>query len=297
MNCSVLDWLDGSQRVSPSRGHDACDFMNYTRNNVDTSTYRMAHCNPTCHCKPLWPKLPDVLHAIDECRVPTMTLCEDQGGVRLEVSSSPLGSSGDYVAFSHVWVEGLGSMTEEGIFACKARRLRAVAEQASSVGVSWWIDSLCIPDTRLYRKKSIGQLRNVYINASKVIAIDRALGQCRADSSAKELLWELVSSAWMQRLWTYQESFLATSIAVQLQDSFLDFKCSTLPRSTIPATVQVVWTSLYSLVSSLRPDQLQEMARKTKLGEVLTALNWRTTSTHGDETLAVAALLDVDPWS
>jgi hypothetical protein len=37
------------------------------------------------------------------------------------------------------------------------------------------------------------------------------------------------------------------------------------------------------------------MARKANLGEVLTALNWRTTSKRGDETLAVAALLDVDP--
>jgi hypothetical protein len=37
------------------------------------------------------------------------------------------------------------------------------------------------------------------------------------------------------------------------------------------------------------------MAKKTNLGEVLTALNWRTTSKRGDGTLAVAAPLDVDP--
>jgi hypothetical protein len=155
MNDSVLDWLDGSQRVSPSRGHDACDFKNCTRDNVDTSTYKMVHCNPTCHCKQLRPKLQDVLHTIDEHRIPTMTLCEGQGDLRLEVSSSPLDSSGNYVTFSHVWAEGLGSTTEEGIFECHARRLAPVAEQASSVGVSWWIDSLCTPDTRRYRKKSI----------------------------------------------------------------------------------------------------------------------------------------------
>jgi hypothetical protein len=294
-NTSVLDWLDGSQRVSPSQGHDICDFKNCTRNNVDTSTYKMVHCNPTCHCKPLRPKFQDVFHLIDEQRVPTMMLCEDQGHLRLEVSSSPLHSSGDYVAFSHVWVEGLGSTTEEGMFECQARRLAAVAEQASNVGVSWWIDSLCIPKTRPYRDKSIGQLRNVYINAAKVIVIDRTMGQCRADSSPEELLWELASSAWMQRLWTYQECFLATSIVVQLQDSFLELNLSTLPRSTLPATVQVVWTSLCSLVASLRPDQHQEMTRKTNLGEVLAALNWRTTSRRGDETLTGANLLNIDP--
>jgi hypothetical protein len=121
------------------------------------------------------------------------------------------------------------------------------------------------------------------------------MGQCRADSSAEELLLELASSAWMQRLWTYQESFLATSIIVQLQDSFLELTWSTLPRSALPATVQVVWTSFYPLVSSLRPDQRQEMTRTANLGQVLTALNWRTTSKRGDETLTVAALLDVGP--
>ena len=72
---------------------------------------------------------------------------------------------------------------------------------------------------------------------------------------------------------------------------------STLPRSTLPATVQVVWTSLSFLIADLRPDQSQQTGRKVNLGEVLTAVNWRATSKRGDETHAVAALLDIDPMT
>lgn len=99
-------------------------------------------------------------------------------------------------------------------YECQARRLAALAEQASGVEAPWWIDSLCVPGSELHRQKSICQLRNVYTNATKVVAIDKAISQCRSDSTAENVLWAVVSSSWMQRLWAYQESFLATSIVV-----------------------------------------------------------------------------------
>ena len=135
----------------------------------------------------------------------------------------------------------------------------------------------------------------MYTSATRVLVIDKTIGQCRSDSTAEDMLWAVVSSPWMQRLWTYQESFLATDVVVQFSDSLLELDLSTLPRSTLPATVQVVWTSLSFLIAGLRSDQSQQTGRKTNLGEVLTAVNWRSTSKHGDETHAVAALLDRDP--
>jgi hypothetical protein len=297
MNDSVLDWLDGTGRTSPSEGHDTCVSRECARNNIDTRTYKMSHCTPTCECEIIRPDLQDVLRTIDDNRIPTITLHSDQGGFRIEVSRTQPGLSERYVAFSHVWIDGLGSITEHGIYECQARRLAALAEQASGVGVPWWIDSLCVPDSKLHRQKSIRQLRNVYTNATKVLVIDKTISQCRSGSTAEDLLWAVVSSPWMQRLWTYQESFLATNIVVQFSDSLLELDLSTLPRSTLLATVQVVWTSLSFLIAGLRPDQSQQTGRKTNLGEVLTAVNWRSTSRRGDETHAVAALLDIDPMA
>lgn len=295
MSDSVLDWLDGTKRASLSEGHDTCVSSECARNNVDTRTYKMSHCTPACQCGIIRPDLQDVLRIIDDNMIPTMTLHDDEGVLRIKVSKAQPGLSERYVAFSHVWVDGLGSTTEHGIYECQARRLAALAEQASGVGVLWWIDSLCVPDSKLHRQKSIRQLRNVYINATKVVVIDKTISQCRSDSTAEDLLWAVVSSPWMQRLWTYQESFLATSIVVQFSDSLLELDLSTLPRSKLPATVQVVWTSLTFLIAGLRPDQSQQTGRRTNLGHVLTAANWRSTSNRGDETRAVAALLDIDP--
>ena len=154
------------------------------------------------------------LRTINDNRAPTMMLHDDQSVLRIEVFRTQPGLGERYVAFSHVWVDGLGSTTEHGIYECQARCLAALAEQASGVGVPWWIDSLCVPDSELHRQKSMRQLRNVYNNATKVLVIDKAISQCGSDSTAEDLLWAVVSSSWMQRLWIYQESFLATNIVV-----------------------------------------------------------------------------------
>lgn len=60
-----------------------------------------------------------VLCAIDDNRIPTMTLHDDQGVLRIEVSRIQPGLVERYVAFSHVWVDGLGSTTEHGIYEVK----------------------------------------------------------------------------------------------------------------------------------------------------------------------------------
>jgi hypothetical protein len=121
MNDSVLDWLDRTKRTSPSEGHDTCGPRECARNNVDTRTYKMSHCTPTCQCEIIRPGLRDVLCAIDDNRTPTMTLHDDQGVLRIEVSRTQPGLGERYVAFSHVWVDGLGSTTEHGIYECQAR--------------------------------------------------------------------------------------------------------------------------------------------------------------------------------
>lgn len=89
----------------------------------------------------------------------------------------------------------------------------------------------------------------MYTNATKVVVIDKAISQCRSDSTAEDVPWAVVSSPWMQRLWAYQESFLATSIIVWFSDTLLELDVSTLPQSTLPATVQVVWAGLVFLIA------------------------------------------------
>ncbi len=145
MNDFALDWLDGSEMASFSDDHQACDSVECARNDVDATTYKMLHCTSTCQCKKIRPELQDVLRAINEDRIPKMTLHDDQGALSIEVCEGGLSLRGQYVAYSHVWVDGWGSTTEQGIYECQARRLAALTEQASGVCMSWWIDSHHMP--------------------------------------------------------------------------------------------------------------------------------------------------------
>ena len=293
LRVSVLDWLDGSGKQSPLGGHELCTERSCVRNNVDTSTYRMQHVDNGCHCSPVKPHLETVTSAIDQGQIPIIRISRSSESVELEVSSCSANVQGDYIAISHVWVDGLGSTTEEGMLECQVKRLGTlIGNLTNDFSVSLWIDSLCVPSLSKHRRKSIGLLRNVYRNASKVLVVDKMIRQCSADTSAEELAWSIISSPWMQRLWTYQESYLANNVVFELSgDSFLDI--ADFPFSTLPDSVQVVVSSLMPNVRILRPDLGLHGDRRTNIGEVSSALNWRTTSKMEDEVLAIAALLNV----
>jgi hypothetical protein len=46
-----------------------------------------------------------------------------------------------YVAISHVWANGQGSTTKEGLLACQIKRLVALTNQLT-LGKTFWIDAL-----------------------------------------------------------------------------------------------------------------------------------------------------------
>ena len=295
LHYTVLDWLDGTMMEDTCGGHGSCNQTTCVRNNVDTSTYKPRHCDESCDCAFVAPDLRDVLDIIDEGDIPAMRL-HDSPSTRLEVVRLSAGKAGSYMAISHVWADGLGSTTEVGLPICQVRRLgNLVNKAADTTDALFWIDSLCIPNSSEQRRRSIGLLRDIYQRADKVVIIDRAIRECSMNASAERKLWSIVSSPWMQRLWTYQESYLANKILFEFaRQEFVEVD-QTFPASSLPASVRVVHTSLVQLLNSLRPDKsLSKIQRQTNLGEVASAVCWRSTSKLGDETLAIAALLGVD---
>ena len=65
------------------------------------------------------------------------------------------------------------------------------------------------------------------------------------------------------------------------------------PRALLDG-IQVVRSSLVPILRILRPDSSLQGDTRTCVGEVASAVNWRTTSKAGDEVLAIAALLNLD---
>lgn len=292
---SVLDWLDGSQRNDLSGGHEGCKESECARNNIDPRTYKTRHIDETCQCDFIRPNLAQVLSIIDQGRIPVILPRENSV---LDVLSHDPSTQGRYVAVSHVWVDGLGSATERGLPTCQIEKITKLVLAASeSSRTPFWIDSLCIPESKKHRKASIALLRDIYQRASSVLVIDRTISACQSPDNApiEDLLWAITSSAWAQRLWTYQESYLASKVQFCVAGEQIVTWDRDFEGSRNITTLRILYTSFEQHLRSLRPPGGPETAtRRTNIGQVATALNWRSTSRRSDETLAVAALLCVD---
>ncbi|KAI5837083.1 hypothetical protein DFP73DRAFT_601385 [Morchella snyderi] len=282
---SVMDWIDSTQKEYPSPDHTACTQSACSRNNVNTSTYKTEHVNPQCVCRFIAPCLDDMISIFQQDSIPVIRVVHDGAETHLEVSASSPGNP--YVAFSHVWVDGLGSVSEKGIPICQALRLSALAEEALGPGAALWIDSLCIPEEYMWRKRAIIALNRTYREATAVVVVDRTIRKCPRGVDAEDLLLAIYTSAWCQRLWTYQESILAESIFFEISEGLVRFQ---IPSSKIPETVRVIWQALAKEIYRLRnPD-----GEKLNLGHIARALAWRSTTKCDDETIALGAVLDID---
>lgn len=125
---------------------------------------------------------------IETGEVPVITVDKSNGVIRLLVSRCSASSAGEYIALSHVWVDGLGSTTQAGIPECQASRLgRLIHDASGGVDNAFWIDSLCIPEGKASRKKSIAMMKNIYRNASKVLVIDQTIRRCSGSASLEEI--------------------------------------------------------------------------------------------------------------
>lgn len=295
---SVLDWVDGSQKTNFSGGHSTCTEQECTRNNIDIKTYKTQHsssCTEPSSCCFIAPDIGKVLDIIDEDKIPVV-MVESGDSSDIKVIAHDPEAEGKYAAISHVWVDGLGSTAEKGLPKCQIKRLaKLVQDGTGSVDTPFWIDSLCIPSAPKQRSNAIGLMRAVYRQARAVVVIDKTIRQCSHDARVEDILWAVTSSPWMQRLWTFQESFLARELHFEMANDALLPHDQDFPPSTVIPPLQVVHTAFTQHLHSIRPDKsLAKREPRTNLGEVAAALSWRSTSRRSDEVLAVAALFNVD---
>lgn len=66
-------------------------------------------------------------------------------------------------------------------------------------------------------------MKSVYQNATKVVVVDRDVCQQSAQQTIMSL-YIVAASSRMQRLWTYQEAYLASSILLAFSDRLVNFQ-------------------------------------------------------------------------
>jgi hypothetical protein len=89
--------------------------------------------------------------------------------------------------------------------------------------VSVWIDTLCVPLEKEYRKMAIAGLRTVYSGAMITLVLDSELQRTSGLCTEQENLLRVAASGWMRRAWTFQEGVLANSrMKVRFADTLVD---------------------------------------------------------------------------
>lgn len=162
----------------------ACTFYTIT----DTETYVPHHADPTCECSYVKPAVDEVARLLSEDSIPVVVY----EGSRLRVLPA---QGRPYVAISHVWADGMGSTTEDGLPTCLVKRIADLAMQLLPESGAFWMDSLCVPNANVSRKRAIMLMAKTYRDAAKVLVIDGCVRvACSLSDSWEENLFRLGTS-------------------------------------------------------------------------------------------------------
>ena len=293
VNQSTIDWLAACDIRQDPVGHETCSVEACARNNIDESTYQQAHICHSGHCEKLIPDVQKVVAILKDDDIPIMRLERANEKLRLTVSAASKTKPGNYIAISHVWADGLGGSSERGLNLCQVERLSQLSSsyRKTSNNLWFWVDSLCIPRVQkdVYYKAPVG-IRDVYINASTVLVLDKIIERCTLSSSTEYLYAHIYLSAWMQRMWTYEEAVLAQQVVFVLKDGFHVYRVDTPP--SMRATVCVIWQCLATQLYRLRVEKSQ-----LNIGHIYHAFRYRLTNAPQEEFLSVSGMLGLDTQS
>ncbi|KAI1362064.1 hypothetical protein F5Y08DRAFT_313072 [Xylaria arbuscula] len=292
VNHSTMDWIVASGVQQSSVGHEICTKTQCARNNIDNNTYKQSHvCENEVSCLKMIPPVSKIMDILINDDIPVVRLESGSGVDRLEVTAISKNKPTPFIAISHVWADGLGGDSETGLNSCQVERLHTLcASVLRPPECPWfWLDCLCIiPKT--YKEvyyKALDRIKDVYKCASSVIVLDKTIQKCSMDSTTEFLYAHIYLSAWMQRMWTYEEAVLSKELLFVLGDGLHKYRVDTQP--SMRRTISVVWQSLASQLFRLRagPNHLT-------IGHICGAFRYRLCNVPEDEFVSVAGMLGID---
>lgn len=314
-NYSVIWWLFSSMFEDLSmKSHYNCNEKACIAYRVtDESAYPTQHVNGcNGYCDVLHPEMDKLAQVYMSEGIPIIFVEKSKesnstskyafGIIRNDPSDT---SATAYTAFSHVWADGFGSTSEQGMPMCQVEFLIDAAssvQQTQSGTTTFWIDSLCIPRDGNLRRSAIETMASVYKSAKSVIVLDRTLQQCSIKSSPEELLLRIYTSPWMNRVWTYQEGVLASKLYFKLSDGYcpLDFPLMEVDAAG-PLHIPIFLDNMHDIYNYLRAQlaNLNGAIRPINISHVAIELRWRDTlhrdpNGKNDELVAVGVLLGLD---
>jgi hypothetical protein len=311
--------------------HASCSSSVCKANQVEsTESYEMKHVTETCQCVSVAPCQRDIIIALESGHIPLVCIQKTIGKYHLEVVKPKSLQDIDYIAISHVWADGLGAFKQNSLYQCQVEsldralqditkvdrsdRLRRVEKAPAGLEeIPIWMDTFCIPVEAQYselRKMSIMKMREIYKKASSVLVLDGEIRRLSTQVSPIELVYRFILSGWEQRLWTFQEGYLARRISFLALDGAIPsssmlpsssgeplhtFICNTAIERMKTRFHKVTNASLYKLVlSKSRFPEVDDVPNTIfDILILLVLLNNRKTSKREDETIVLANILNI----
>ncbi len=280
---SLLDATDGNVERHNRCADDAkCLGVNYLGTGAGPK-----HIANECHCQIIRPSSSQMNGIISNNKIPLI----DLGSLSPLMSDCPVvewDQQQNFIAFSHVWVDGLSSESEIGLPLCQLRNLQNVLFQVGPSSLIW-VDALCIPHEPTIRNLAIDMMAEVYKRSTAIIILDAGLrSRPLGKFSTAELAVRLLTCNWMQRLWTLPEILFSQRAFVAFQDGVIDLN---ILRSRLRqmARFPIECVGFCTLLRFVHEDGTEGL----KIGEVQRLLASRNSSRPDDETLAIAPLLDL----
>ncbi|KAB5513500.1 hypothetical protein GE09DRAFT_629805 [Coniochaeta sp. 2T2.1] len=282
--------------------HKLCDNFSCASMQIDERTYQTKHLCDGGDCESISVDVTAVHAMLDAGQYPVIRVESDgeHGYVRLHVEPAV---RKDYIAISHVWGHGLGNPSENGLPICQLRRLNRFTKLKlpdTDFGVSnlpIWIDTLCVPVERFWRRKALQLLHNVYSEAWVTIVLDEELLAVPAPDSKAEKAARILSSSWMRRLWTLEEALLGSiGLCYAFADRIVQHgevagyrepDCHPFEK----AITRDLSGGIRRTISAMWSVKWEEGHRLLVL---LQACCYRATSRPADELICLSSLLDLD---
>ncbi|KAI9770477.1 MAG: hypothetical protein M1839_003192 [Geoglossum umbratile] len=330
---SPLDLLYAGQlrRYGTQQDHSFCAVRECLHSHVDETNYETRHTPHCGGCSMLSPDQGAIAACFTGGGFPLISLeayRDTMGQVQqqLKVTSSKEGRP--YVAFSHVWSDGLGNLRSNSLPTCQITRLAealsSLSEQqltsndliqmprrirlrvarwnqlynGESQSPLFWIDTLCVPVQRQLKQKALRKLQETFSSAHQVVVLDEEIQETSWQTPIVENLMRIRMSKWMSRLWTLEEAILARneSLCFLFKDGVF-----ALDESTKEARREVDSGHFLNRAMQLttfeifgRILEIKNIPGFDQITELRDLMATRSTTRKGDEALIVATILGLD---
>ncbi|KIW68242.1 hypothetical protein PV04_04199 [Phialophora macrospora] len=285
----------------PHLQHHLCDQKACKAITIPSHLYRFRHAPDGCRCNN-WLHMgsTELTQAINSGRTPLVTVVANPAGLQLKPLTATPGTR--YVAVSHVWWQGLGNPNRNALLACQGDHIQKLVNRMYSQrhNVPFWLDTLSIPLVPgEQRSRAIKSMERVYANADKVLVIETSLLSVSSRISEFELGARLAMSAWLRRVWTFQEGVRAKDLYFQFADGVLSAeqilrKVDTCQSHRVFRPEQtLLWEFLrpFESMTRLGASNSHSDASADDYGDILNAMQFRVPEHRTDVDLVVDSIL------